>query len=56
MRVDISQTQIKIFEAIKQISNKRKSNKKISINAFSISKVTKLDWRTVNKYLQKGII
>lgn len=56
MRVEISMTQKKILEAIKILTQKRKQDKKVQINAYSISKEACLDWKTTNKYLLKGVI
>lgn len=56
MRVDVNNTSLKILDAIKQLTNLRKENKKIYINSFSISKISGLKWDTVDKYLKRGII
>ena len=56
MQVEICETQLKIFEAIAIISNQRECDKKHYINASSIAKHSNLTWKTVKKYLKKGII
>lgn len=53
--ISASSTAIRIISAMAQLQNTRKGDKKIYINSFSISKVTGLDWHTVDKYLKNNL-
>lgn len=50
----ISDTALRIISAISELTNERKGDKKIYVNSFSISKLTGLDWHTVDKHLQNN--
>jgi hypothetical protein len=54
-QINLNSNAIKIIYAISFLTLKRKSNKKVVVNAFSISKVTGISWRTVDKYLQNNL-
>jgi len=56
MEVKISKTALKIIEAISILQNKRKEDKKIYINVYSISKCANLSWRTVDYYLKNKLL
>lgn len=57
MVITISIIQAEIIQAISELTIKREeetnNNKKISINAFSISNHIKRDYKTVRKHLKK---
>ena len=53
--ITASSTAIKIILALTQLANERKGDKQIYINSFSISKLTGLDWHTVDKNLRNNL-
>ena len=55
MEISISSTAIKIISAMAELSQKRKDDKNIYINSFSISKITGLSWQTVDNCLQNNL-
>jgi hypothetical protein len=55
LTVSLSDTALKIISALAQLTNERKGNKKIYVNSFSISKLTGLDWHTVDANLKNNL-